>query len=78
MTNYKEIDGIQVDTKIFTVKFCCDYEKCRGACCYQDIPDVDLNGGALSDYEAANILLYRKNFPPYVIRRTNKFQKNNR
>lgn len=60
MTNYKEIDGVQVDTKIFTVKFCCDYEKCRGACCYQDIPDVDLNGGALSDYEAANILLYRK------------------
>ena len=55
---YVEIDGIQVDSKIFTVKFCCDYEKCKGACCNQPLPGVELNGGALSDYDAAEILYY--------------------
>lgn len=60
MEHYVEIDGIQVDSKIFTAKFCCDYTKCKGACCYIPIPDVELNGGALSDYEAAEILFNRK------------------
>ena len=60
MRCYTEIDGIQVDSKILTEKFCCDYEKCKGACCYQHIPGVELNGGALSDYDAAEILLHRK------------------
>lgn len=57
---YVEIDGIQVDSKIFTVKFCCDYEKCKGACCNQPLPGVELNGGALSDYDAAEILYHRR------------------
>ena len=57
---YVEIDGIQIDSKIFTAKFCCDYEKCKGACCYQHIPGVELNGGALSDYDAAEILYHRR------------------
>lgn len=60
MTSYIEVDGIQIDSKIFTEKFCCDYEKCKGACCHHHIPDVELNGGALSDYDAAEILFHRK------------------
>lgn len=60
MSTYIEIDGLQVDTKILTAKFCCDYEKCKGACCNQPLPGLDLNGGALSDYDAAEILYHRK------------------
>lgn len=60
MRCYTEIDGIQVDSKILTAKFCCDYEKCKGACCNQPLPGVELNGGALSDYDAAEILYHRK------------------
>lgn len=60
MKCYTEIDRVRVDHKIFTKRFCCDYEKCKGACCYRHIPGVELNGGELSDYEAAEILLHRK------------------
>lgn len=58
--NFIEIEGIQVDSRILTAKFCCDYEKCKGACCNQPLQGVELNGGALSDYDAAEILLHRK------------------
>lgn len=72
---YVEIDGIQVDSKIFRVKFCCDYEKCKGACCNQPLPGVELNGGALSDYDAAEILYHRRALSLYcVIRMTGKLQ----
>lgn len=60
MKCYIEIDGIQVESKIFTAKFSCDYEKCKGACCNYELSDTELNGGALSDYEAAEILFHRK------------------
>lgn len=56
MRCYTEIDGIQVDSKVFTAMFACDYEKCKGACCNQPIHDVELNGGELTDCEAAEIL----------------------
>lgn len=59
MKCYTVVDNIQVDHKIFTTKFCCDYEKCEGACCNQPIGE-ELYGGALSDYDAAEILLHRK------------------
>lgn len=55
-----KIDNILVDDKVFTTKFSCDYEKCKGACCNKPVPGVELLGGALSEYDAAEILLHRK------------------
>lgn len=55
-----KIDGVHVDKRLLTLKFCCDYEKCKGACCSQPLPGVELNGGALSDYDAAEILYHRR------------------
>lgn len=60
MMCYVEIDGIRVDSRIFKVKFACAYEKCKGACCYESLEDVNLNGGVLTDYDAAEILFHRK------------------
>ena len=60
MRCYTEIDGVQVDSKIFTSMFCCDYLVCKGACCHQPMPDEDLTGGELLDSEASDILFYRK------------------
>lgn len=60
MTSFTEIDGIKVQNKIFTAKFACDYGVCKGSCCYASVPDMELNGGALSDYDAAEILYRRK------------------
>lgn len=57
---YTTVNKLNVDNRLFTAKFCCDYEKCKGACCYQPLSDTELNGGQLSDYEAADILFYRK------------------
>lgn len=60
MKCYIEINNIRVESKIFVAKFCCDYDKCKGACCNQPLSDVELLGGAVSDYDAAEILLHRK------------------
>ena len=60
MSGSVKVDGIYVDEKILTAKFCCDYEKCKGACCNQPLPGVELNGGALSDYDTAEILYHRR------------------
>lgn len=60
MSGNIKIDGIYVDERILTAKFCCDYEKCKGACCSQPLPGVELNGGALSAYDAAEILYHRR------------------
>lgn len=58
--NFIEINGVKVESRILTTKFACDYEVCRGCCCHKPLPGVALNGGALSDYDAAEILLKRK------------------
>ena len=58
--NFTEIDGIEVENKVLTAKFACDYDVCKGCCCHKPLPGVELNGGALSDYDAAEILLKRK------------------
>ena len=59
MIRYKKVCGVQVDLRVFTAKFCCDYEKCKGACCNEPIQGVELNGGGLSEREAAEILFHR-------------------
>lgn len=57
---YRKVGNLYVEDKIFSTKFCCDYEKCGGACCNQPLHNVELLGGDLSDYEAADILFHRK------------------
>lgn len=54
-----EINGVLVENKIFTTKFCCDYESCKGACCNKPVEGVELLGGYLSPDEAAEILYSR-------------------
>lgn len=60
MRCFTEIEGVKVENKIFTAKFICDYEVCKGYCCNGAVSDVELNGGFLSDYEAAEIQYKRK------------------
>lgn len=38
--------------------FCCDYDKCKGYCCWGDSSEY-IYGGSLSRYEALNIRKYR-------------------
>lgn len=60
---YVKIRGKMVATEILTAKLSCDYEKCKGACCNAssaDDPNLELVGGYLSDYEAAEIVIHRK------------------
>lgn len=54
------VDNILVDEKIFTTKFSCDYEVCKGACCNKPVSGIELIGGALSDSDAAEILYHRE------------------
>lgn len=54
MKNYIGVDGIRVHRDVLTAKFACDYEKCKGACCW--IPsDVLLLGGEVTYEEAEKI-----------------------
>ena len=46
------IDGIEVDTEIFSFRFECDYSQCKGYCCWGEIKDKETIGGCiLSDAE---------------------------
>lgn len=65
MNCYTEIEGVKVENKIFTTKFICDYGICKGSCCYAPVSGEELHGGALSDYDAAEILLKRKDILPF-------------
>lgn len=62
--SFIEINGIEVESRILTTKFACDYGVCRGGCCYASVPGESLNGGALSAYDAAEILLRRRELAP--------------
>lgn len=59
-TRATKVGDIWVDNRIFTTKFCCDYEVCKGACCNQPLEGVSLSGGSLSNKEAAEILYHRR------------------
>ena len=54
------VRGVDVDDRVLTTKFSCDYAICKGACCNKPLPGVELNGGDLTAYEAAKILLNRE------------------
>lgn len=59
MSGFTRVGKVIIDNRIFTAKFCCDYEKCHGACCNEPT-DEELLGCDLSDYEAAMVLFHRK------------------
>lgn len=52
---YIEIDGIFISDEILRTKFSCDYEKCHGACCNEELPNEQLAGGSLTNEEASEI-----------------------
>nr|DAX61516.1 MAG TPA: Protein of unknown function (DUF3109) [Caudoviricetes sp.] len=59
------IRGIRVSTDIFTTYFSCDYEKCKGACCWAK-NKVPTFGGALTHDECAEILRNQTLIQSYV------------
>lgn len=60
MRGFTLINGIYVENTIFSVEFACDYEKCKGACCYAEVEGVELEGGSLTSQEAMDIRKYRR------------------
>lgn len=56
MKNYVIIDGVKVNTHIFKIKFACDYSVCKGICCRAAIPDLDLEGGTLTELEYNEVM----------------------
>lgn len=59
MQGYTLVNGIYVENTIFNVEFACDYEKCKGACCYAEVEGVALDGGSLTGEEAKAIRDHR-------------------
>ena len=55
MKGFTNIDGVWVENKIFSTYFSCDYEKCRGACCWVKVDDEELDGGSVMKDEAIEI-----------------------
>ena len=56
MKGFTLIDNVWVEDRIFSTYFSCDYDKCKGACCWAgDAKDYD--GGTLLAEEAQEILL---------------------
>lgn len=60
MKDYTLLNDVYVDNDIFTTEFACDYEKCKGACCYAEVEDVELDGGSVTPEEALEIRRLRK------------------
>lgn len=65
MGGHTLIKGVWVEDTIFTVEFACDYEKCKGACCYAEVEDVELEGGSLTPLEASAIRKYKGTLARY-------------
>lgn len=60
-------DHLYVDTKVFRVKFSCDFSVCKGACCWKGIPGVEMLGGLLSEDEASIIETHKKELSRYSV-----------
>ena len=61
---YIDVLGIRVDSKMFTTKFVCDYEKCKGACCWEE-SGFD-TGGLLLYKEHKELLSKKEELKPYI------------
>lgn len=56
-----QIGDCLLSSEIFTEKFCCDYEKCKGACCI-----IGDSGAPLEKEEAAMLEREYPSFGPYM------------
>lgn len=71
MKEYVDVQGVQVDKRVLLTYFACDYEKCKGACCWDEVDDTLLDGGALTRPEAEEIKEKRfaiSDFAEYMFR----------
>ena len=50
------IEGVKVSQDVLYARFECDYEKCKGACCYENLEGVTLLGGQLTTKESKEII----------------------
>lgn len=65
MIEYLLVGNVKVDSRILTTYFSCDYEKCKGACCWVTLPKVSLEGGGLTYDEAKEIRDKKISISPY-------------
>lgn len=65
MKGFVKIEHVYVEKKIFDTYFSCDYEKCKGACCWDEV-DVELDGGSLLPTEAKEIRASKTVLADYV------------
>ena len=59
----ENIFGVEVSEDVFTTEFSCDYDVCKGACCYSPLPSgskVHAVGGGLTKDEYAEVLDRKK------------------
>ena len=65
MKGFTLIDNVWVENRIFSTYFSCDYDKCKGACCWAgDAKDYD--GGTLLAEEAQEILHRKTALSPFT------------
>lgn len=55
MSNIIDIDGVKVHKDVLTTKFACDYDICKGECCYVSISDESFEGPSISIEEREEI-----------------------
>lgn len=60
MERYIKVNDIFVREDVFTTKFCCDYEKCKGACCYGQTDIIEEVGGWVTKKEAKTLFRNRE------------------
>lgn len=65
MKGYRKVLNVWVNPKVFTTKFCCDYSKCNGACCWKPLDGVSLEGGELDEREHNEIVEKSEEITPY-------------
>ena len=71
---YVAINGIYVEKAIFSTYFVCDYDVCKGKCCYATLSDgTYLLGGGLTNDEAKELTRKRHTLLKYVPNKLQQF-----
>ncbi len=66
MKEYVAVQGVLVDKRVLTTYFACDYDTCKGACCWGEVQDTLLDGGALTLSEAEEVRKKRFEISDYA------------